>query len=126
MFRQDGSQPAKDLELSATSVRVGSKSEAEELFLCLYQGESEVRAAETRPISSMLHRRVLLAKSRTFLGGKEGSYHWDTSAGHGSLNPHSELPHLQIHTYSRETVHIFMDRNRVHDYDLYSKNAQRF
>lgn len=87
---------AKELEAGATTARVATKSDAEELFLRLYQGAGY---RNTTGISG--------AETRNLFGSKAYTYHWDTAAGHGPLNPHGTGPHLQIHPPQGSTIRIF-------------------
>ena len=89
---------ARELEQGTTQVTVSSQSEAEELFLRLYQGD----ARGYRNTTGWTGKQV-----RDFYGSKSGTYHWDTIAGHGTLNPHGIAPHLQIHTHDGPIVRIF-------------------
>jgi hypothetical protein len=95
---------ANALTGGAKEVKVTSRSEAEELFLRLYQGEGY---RNTTGLSAVE------AKS---LFGKKGTYHWDEGfdslgrvQGHGTDNPHGELPHLQIHLFEGWIIRIFYD-----------------
>ncbi|MEZ5355749.1 MAG: hypothetical protein R2762_24205 [Bryobacteraceae bacterium] len=86
---------AKELQAGSTAVRVATKAEAEELFLRLYQG------AGYRNSTGMT-----ATEAKGFFGSKSGTYHWDTAAGHGPMNPHGTGPHLQIHTFEGPIVRI--------------------
>jgi hypothetical protein len=92
---------AKSLQSGASTIRVATKSEAEELFLRLYQG------AGYRNSTGMGG-----AEARRYFGSKAGTYHWDTAAGHGPTNPHGSGPHLQIHTKEGPVVRIFYGPER--------------
>lgn len=87
---------AKELEAGASTVRVATKSDAEELFLRLYQG------AGYRNTTGMSG-----SEARNFFGSKAYTYHWDTAAGHGPLNPHGTGPHLHIHPPQGSIIRIF-------------------
>jgi hypothetical protein len=87
---------ARELEAGSTVVRVATKSDAEELFLRLYQ------SAGYRNSTGMT-----ASEAKNFFGRKPGTYHWDTAAGHGPMNPHGTGPHLQIHTFEGPIVRIF-------------------
>jgi hypothetical protein len=71
---------------------VGSRSEAEELFLRRYQGDGY------RNVTGMSPR-----ESKEMFGGKAGSYHWDTG---DKAFPHGE-DHLQIHTQAGNIIRIY-------------------
>jgi RHS repeat-associated protein len=86
---------AKDLRGGATDVQVASKSQAEELFLRLYQG------AGYRNTTGMTAK-----ETKDFFGGKAGTYHWDIGA---AKHPH-EMSHLQIHTLGGDVVRIGFPR----------------
>jgi hypothetical protein len=83
---------AKALEAGATEARVGSRSEAAELFLRQYQG------AGYRNTTGMSPR-----EAREFFGSKAGTYHWDIGA---KAHPHAGS-HLQIHTHEGPVIRIF-------------------
>jgi hypothetical protein len=94
---------AQKLDQGETSVMVGSRAEAEELFLGKYQGLG-YRNAEGFDGKG----------TRQFFGSKSGTYHWDDQIGedgrvlgHGPGNPDGEYPHLQIHTFDGPIVRIF-------------------
>jgi RHS repeat-associated protein len=97
------SSAARDLEAGATSVTIRSRSEAEELFLRLYQGHGYQNATGFTP-----------SQTKDFFGQKPGTYHWDDAlgpegrvAGHAPDNPHGALPHLQVHTFEGPIIRIF-------------------
>jgi hypothetical protein len=83
---------AGQLDRGAREVYVGSRAEAEELFLGRYQG------AGYRNTTGMSGR-----EAREFFGTKAGTYHWDTGAG---AYPH-DAPHLQVHTHGGSVVRIY-------------------
>ncbi|NEN87036.1 polymorphic toxin-type HINT domain-containing protein [Paenibacillus elgii] len=96
---------ATELIKGANEVTVGSRSEAEELFLRLYQGKGYTN---TSGMSG--------SEAKNFYGSKAGTYHWDDAldssgrvSGHGSGNAHGELPHLQIHDESGSVIRIFFN-----------------
>lgn len=83
---------ANDLANGATEVTVGSMSEAEELFMGMYQGDGYRNSTGMSP-----------TEAKDFFGGKSGTYHWDE----GENNfPHGE-DHLQIHTFGGDVVRIY-------------------
>mgnify|MGYP001952389295 CR=1 FL=1 len=97
------SAAARQLEAGATSITVGSRSEAEELFLRLYQGAGYRNATGFDGKGT-----------RQYFGEKRGTYHWDDRLdaegrveGHGEGNVHGALPHLQIHTFEGPIIRIF-------------------
>ncbi|WP_405808260.1 polymorphic toxin-type HINT domain-containing protein [Streptomyces sp. NBC_00210] len=78
-----------------TSIRVGSRSEAEEILLGKFQGDGYRNAAGFDGKGT-----------RQYFGSKSGTYHWDDQLGadgrvlgHGAGNRDGDLPHLQIHTF---------------------------
>ncbi|WP_371577488.1 polymorphic toxin-type HINT domain-containing protein [Streptomyces sp. NBC_01314] len=78
-----------------TSVTVGSRSEAEEILLGMFQGDGYRNAAGFDGKGT-----------RQYFGSKSGTYHWDDQLGadgrvlgHGAGNRDGDLPHLQIHTF---------------------------
>jgi len=81
------------LERGATEVRVGSRAEAEEVFLGRYQGEGYRNTTGMSP-----------TEAKGLSGGKEGTYHWDIGE---NAYPHGES-HLQVHTYGGDVVRIFI------------------
>jgi RHS repeat-associated protein len=83
---------AESLEMGATEVRVGSRSEAAELFLGRYQG------AGYRNSTGMSPR-----EAKDFFGGKAGTYHWDIG---DAAFPHG-ASHLQIHTLEGQVIRIY-------------------
>lgn len=96
---------AQDLQTGATSVTVRSRSEAEELFLRLYQGHGYQNATGFSP-----------TETKDFFGQKPGTYHWDDAVGpdghvigHAPDNPHGEMPHLQVHTFEGPIIRIFWE-----------------
>jgi RHS repeat-associated protein len=88
---------AKSLEGGATSVTVKTKSEAEELFLRLYQGDGY---RNTTGMGA--------TEAKQMFGEKAGTYHWDAAGeGHGPSNPHGASDHLQIHSFAGPIIRIF-------------------
>ncbi|MCX4750554.1 DUF6531 domain-containing protein [Kitasatospora sp. NBC_01287] len=86
---------ARAIDNGSTSIRVGSRSDAEELFLGKFQGDGYRNAAGFDGKGT-----------RQFFGSKSGTYHWDDRlgadgrvVGHGPSNSDGDLPHLQIHTF---------------------------
>ncbi|MEU4560466.1 polymorphic toxin-type HINT domain-containing protein [Actinoplanes sp. NPDC023936] len=91
---------SRALDRGETAIHVGSRSEAEELFLRRFQGDGYVNTTDPFKWESSEHWK-------NFWGGtKEGTYHWDDAVdadgrmlGHGANNPHGGAPHLQVHTF---------------------------
>jgi RHS repeat-associated protein len=94
---------AKALEAGRVGVEVGSRSEAEELFFRLYQGEGYRNTTGFVDVT----QEGAHSELKNFFGSKKGTYHWDTGAGHGLTNPHGTLPHIQIHTFRGPVIRIF-------------------
>ncbi|WP_205625492.1 RHS repeat-associated core domain-containing protein [Actinomadura atramentaria] len=89
------SRAAKAIEAGSTSIRVGSRDEAGELFLGMFQGRGYRNATGFDGVGT-----------KRYFGSKSGTYHWDDQVGadgrvlgHGSGNRDGDLPHLQIHTF---------------------------
>lgn len=83
---------AKSIEGGATSVRVRSRAEAEEILLAKYQGVGYRNTTGMSP-----------TESKNLFGEKGGTYHWDE----GPKNfPHNE-DHLQIHEIDGEVIRIY-------------------
>ncbi|MGY2112952.1 putative T7SS-secreted protein [Nocardia gipuzkoensis] len=86
---------ARQLESGATSVRVASRADAEELFLRLFQGDGYRNAGGFSGPGS-----------KRFFDGLEGTYHWDDEIDpkngsllrHGPINTDGKYRHLQVHT----------------------------
>jgi hypothetical protein len=89
------SHAAKQLMNGAESVAVKTKSQAEELFLGLYQGKGYKNVSGMKPSDSM-----------NLLGTKYNTYHWDPP--HGPKSQHN-APHLQIHDAIGRIVRIFYE-----------------
>jgi len=85
---------AGDLAAGARTANVANRSQAEELFLRLYQGKGFTNT------TGMSGKQV-----RDFYGSKAGTYHWDTELTPGLT--HSTGPHLQIHQPDGVIVRIF-------------------
>lgn len=85
---------AGELERGAQSATVANRSQAEELFLRLYQGRGYNNATGMNA-----------TQSKKFFGSKNGTYHWDTEMTPGL--PHSGSPHLQVHHPDGKIVRIF-------------------
>jgi RHS repeat-associated protein len=83
---------AQALEWGNTTVRVGSRAEAEELFLGMYQGHGYVNTTNFTP-----------TQTKAFFGTKSGTYHWDIGVP-GSAHPG---PHLQVHEADGTVIRIF-------------------
>jgi hypothetical protein len=82
---------------------VKTRSEAEELFLGIYQGDGYKNATG-----------MSATETKNLFGEKVGTYHWDDTmdtsgrvSGHGIENTHGDLPHLQIHTIEGPIDRIF-------------------
>ena len=95
---------AKLLLKGAKDVFVKSKSEAEELFLGLYQGKGYRNATEFDGVGTT-----------QYFGAKKGTYHWDDTldndgriVGHGQ-GPHGDMKHLQIHTNEGQIIRVFFE-----------------
>ncbi|MFC3801890.1 polymorphic toxin-type HINT domain-containing protein [Cohnella sp. GCM10012308] len=93
---------ANQLSKGAKDVTVGSRSEAEELFLRLYQGKG------------FKNTTGMSAKEAKDFFGKKSTYHWDDEVGadgrvtgHGPGNAHGDMPHLQIHDENGKVIRIF-------------------
>jgi hypothetical protein len=82
---------AKLIKGSTNEITVGSRAEAEELFLNEYQAQGY------RNTTGMNGKQV-----RHYYGVKAGTYHWDMSD-----IMHGGQPHLQIHTFEGDTKRIF-------------------
>jgi hypothetical protein len=109
---------AKDLDNGATEVTVNTRSEAEELFLRKFQGESY----EQTNISDFMDpehseinfggRNDAFANLDNWRGepgnrgsGQWGTYHWDDNPDPNAVH---NLPHLQIHVFGGgPTIRIF-------------------
>ena len=90
-------------------VTVANKSQAEELFLRLYQGNGYKNTTNFKGGGG--------AVKNFFRSGKKGTYHWDIELGavgrvmgHGINNRHGNLPHLQIHTFEDRIIRIFYEQ----------------
>lgn len=93
---------ANQLSKGAKEITVGSRSEAEELFLRLYQGNG---SKNTTGMSE---------KEAKDFQGKKNTYHWDDQVGadgrvtgHGQGNAHGDMPHLQVHDENGKVIRIF-------------------
>ncbi|HFR0821316.1 TPA: RHS repeat-associated core domain-containing protein [Shigella flexneri] len=102
------------LDSSETKVTVGSRSDAEQLFMDRYLGHNyKNMTGESGPSTKNLME--YLTENKT----KAGSYHWDDIkdpsvtkpsyrvSGHGPGNPDGDLPHLQVHQHGGSVRHIF-------------------
>ena len=99
------SDAARQLETGAKSVTVKSRSQAEELFLGMYQGDGYVNVTGMDAMDA-----------KNLFGGKGNTYHWDDIfgsdgylVGHGAGNPDAQTPHLQIHPQKGNVIRIFFD-----------------
>ena len=97
------SSAAQELESGARTVTVSNRSQAEELFLGLYQGEGYVNVTGMDAMDS-----------KNWLGGKGNTYHWDDIFGsdgfllnHDENNPDALMAHLQIHPTIGKIIRIF-------------------
>ena len=97
------SNAAKDLESGSSSVIVNSRSEAEELFLGLFQGKGYTN---TTGMDAM--------DVKNMFGTKANTYHWDDVLGpdgrvlgHGPDNIDGAMQHLQIHPEKGREIRIF-------------------
>ncbi|ROP30421.1 RHS repeat-associated protein [Couchioplanes caeruleus] len=97
------SSGARSLDQGATKITVGSRAEAEELFLGKYQGQGYRNASGFDGVGT-----------KQYFGEKRGTYHWDDQVGadgrvlgHGAGNVDGALPHLQVHTFDGPIVRIF-------------------
>jgi hypothetical protein len=97
------SAASRALGEGGTKITVGSRSEAEELFLRKYQGEGYRNASGFDGVGT-----------KQYFGEKRGTYHWDDQVGadgrvvgHGPGNVDGALPHLQVHTFNGPIVRIF-------------------
>ena len=95
---------AKELERGATSVYVNNKSQAQELFLGLFQGKGYRNATGTDGVGT-----------KQLFGRKTKTYHWDDELGpdgrvlgHGINNKDGEMPHLQIQ--NKKIIRIFFNK----------------
>jgi len=103
---QEGPRPVREVKWSSKSVRqaaealeqgkievtVANRSEAEELFLRLYQGRGYRNTTGFSP-----------KEAKNFYTRKEGTYHWDEG---DKAFPH-EMNHLQIHTFRGKIIRIY-------------------
>jgi len=96
---------ANQLAKGAKEVTVGSRSEAEELFLRLYQGKGYKNTTG------------MSAKEAKDFHGKKNTYHWDDEVGsdgrvtgHGPGNAHGDMPHLQIHDENGKVIRVFFKK----------------
>jgi hypothetical protein len=94
---------ASELRKGAESVTVRSRSEAEELFLGVFQGYGYTNTTGMGPMDV-----------KEFFGSKAGTYHWDdVFDGNGRLlnhnadNIHGQMAHLQIHSDTSTIIRIF-------------------
>ncbi len=85
-------QANKLLDEGATSIKVRSRSDAEQIFLDRYLGYKNTKGMNATVV-------------KLLYGKKEGTYHWDDQIGldgrvlgHAADNIDGEMPHLQIHS----------------------------
>ena len=97
------SSASRAIDQGATKINVGSRAEAEELFLGKFQGEGYRNASGFDGVGT-----------KQYFGEKRGTYHWDDQVGvdgrvlgHGAGNVDGALPHLQVHTFDGPIVRIF-------------------
>ena len=97
------SRAAKDIQGGGTAIHVANRSQAEELFLGIFQGQGYRNATGMDG-----------PRTRDFFGSKQGIYHWDDQLdaegrvmGHGAGNADGALPHLQVQTFEGPIVRIF-------------------
>ncbi len=88
------SYAASEISHGVSSVTVSNRSQAEELFLGLFQGLGY------KNTTGMTGKEV-----KDYFGSKEFTYYWDVIKdnlgriiGHGINNPDGDMPHLEIHT----------------------------
>lgn len=96
------SHAASEISHGANSVTVSKRSQAEELFLGLFQGKGY------KNTTGMTGKGV-----KEYFGSKDFTYHWDVIKdelgriiGHGTNNPDGDMPHLEIHT-DNDIIRIF-------------------
>ena len=99
------SDAAKQLENGVNSVTVNTRSQAEELFLGLYQGDGYVNVTGMNAMDA-----------KNLYGGKGNTYRWDDIfgsdgylVGHGARNTDALMPHLQIHPQKGKVIRIFFN-----------------
>lgn len=95
---------ASTLSNGAKSVTVKSRSQAEELFLGLYQGKGFRNSSGFDGVGT-----------KQYFGSKKGTYHWDDALdasgrviGHGP-GRHGGMKHLQIHDEAGQVIRIFFE-----------------
>jgi RHS repeat-associated protein len=86
------SQVAKEIQGGAKNVTVASRSQAEEIFLGLFQGKGYSNT------TGMTGKQV----RESLPNGKYGTYHWDTAD-----TMHGGQSHLQIHTEQGDIIRVF-------------------
>ncbi len=102
---------AKDLKNGSTSVTISNRSQAEELFLGLYQGDGYHNT------DGWIGEEI-----EAYFGGKQGTYHWDVEfeykekikdyilKHHDINNPDAKIAHLQIHEkITGNIIRIFIE-----------------
>lgn len=88
-------EAAKLLLRGAKEVTVENRSEAEELYLGLYQKEGYIN-------STGFSGKQVRENEWSFPDGKSGTFHWDTQD-----TEHGGIPHLQIHDRDGNITRIF-------------------
>ncbi|MFP1852961.1 RHS repeat-associated core domain-containing protein, partial [Lonsdalea quercina] len=101
----------KLLDSGEVKVTVKSRSDAEQLFMDRYLGSGyKNMTGESGPSTKNIMEYLTGNKT------KSGTYHWDDVMdpnnknrvmGHGPNNPDGDLPHLQIHQFDGNVIHIF-------------------
>ncbi|WP_139279198.1 polymorphic toxin-type HINT domain-containing protein [Seinonella peptonophila] len=96
---------ASKLNKGEKEVTVKNRSQAEELFLRVYQGKGYKNSTGMGS-----------TEAKSFFKG-ENMYHWDDKFGkdgyllnHDKNNPHAKIPHLQIHPDGEKIIRIFWER----------------
>jgi hypothetical protein len=90
---------------------VNGRAEAEELFRGKYVGQGYRNAEEFNSVTAKDYFQTP--------GGKESYYHWDETpvsnietrktymANHSPIDPHSAMPHLQLHPKDGKVSRIY-------------------
>ncbi len=93
------------LAKSGGDVIVKTRREAEEIILGVISGRGYKNTTGRSP-----------TEVKNLHGSKNSTYHWDDKmgadgrvSGHGSGNPHGELPHVQIHNERGKVTRIFFE-----------------
>ena len=98
-------QANKLLDEGATSLKVRSRSDAEQIFLDRYLGYKNTTGMNATEVKSLF-------------GNKKGTYHWDDQIGpdgrvlgHAVDNIDGDMPHLQIHSKENgKIIRIFFPK----------------